>query len=94
MLVLAKSDPAKFMSGIDDPLMKRQQVVLDAASFGIIEISGRSVNWILGDKKSLITPIPVGQKGVEWFSEWTMTDKDGDGVYKEIEKKVSALVKK
>jgi hypothetical protein len=91
MLVLAKKDPAKFLNGIDDPLVQRQQVILDAANFKLIKISARSVSWIMGDKESLIVPIPIGQKGVEWFAQWTMNDKDGDEVYKEIEKKVKNL---
>lgn len=91
MLTLCKKDTAKFMAGIDDPIVKRQQVILDAMSFKIIELHGRSVSWLMGDKKSLIVPIPIGQRGVEWFATWTMNEKDGDEVYKELEKKVKAL---
>jgi hypothetical protein len=88
MLVLAKKAPEKFMAGLDDPLVKRQQVILDAMSYKIIEITGRSISWNMGDKKSLIVPVPIGQDAISWFAEWTMNEKDGDKVYSEIEKKV------
>ena len=88
MLVLAKKDPSNFMAGIDDPLVKRQQVILDAMSYKIIKVSGRSVAWIMGDKESLIVPVPIGQDAVKWFSEWTMNEKDGEDVYKELQKKI------
>jgi len=88
MLVKAKAGPEKFMAGIDDPLVKRQQVILDAMELNIIEVSGRSISWVFGDKKSLIMPVPIGQTSVSWFAEWTMNEKDGEEVYAEIEKKV------
>jgi len=88
MIVLAKADPDKFMSGIDDPLVKRQQVILDAMQYRVIEVSGRSISWVLGDKKSLIIPVPLGQKAVSWFAEWTMNENDGEKVYSELEKKL------
>lgn len=91
MLVLAKKAPASFMSGIDDPIVKRQQVLLDAVSFGVIEIGRRSMNWVMGEKRSLIIPIPLGENPARWVAEWTMNDKDGEDVYKEIEKKLKAL---
>jgi len=90
MLKKAKASPAMFMAGIDDPIIKRQQVLLDGMSYKIIELSGRSLNWLIGDKKSLIVPIPIGQ-GLPWVAEWTMNDKDGEEVFREIEKKVKAL---
>lgn len=88
MIRLAKADPDGFMNGIDDPLIKRQQVILDAIEYRLIEVSGRSINWIMGSEKSLIIPIPLGQRPVPWFAEWTMNEKDGDKVYEELEKKV------
>jgi len=88
MLILAKGDPANFMAGIDDPLVKRQQVILDAMQFKIIEVSGRSISWVFDNKKSLIVPVPIGQDAVAWFAEWTMNQKDGERVYADIEKKV------
>ena len=57
-------------------------------SFKFIEVSGRSISWVLGDKKSLIVPVPIGQDAVAWFAEWTMNEKDGERVYADIEKKV------
>lgn len=90
MLQKAKASPATFMAGIDDPIVKRQQVILDAMSYKIVELSGRSFNWVIGEKKSLIVPIPIGQ-GLPWVAEWTMNDKDGEEVFKEIEKKVKAF---
>lgn len=91
MLVLAKKDPKRFMSGMDDPRTKRKQIIMDAMMHKIIEVNGRSINWILGDSKNLITAVPIGQEAVSWFAEWTLNEKDGQDVYSEIEKKVKKL---
>jgi len=91
MLQLAKADPESFMSGIDDPLVKRQQVILDAMEFKIIEVNARNISWVFGEKKSLIVPAPLGSDVVSWFAEWTLNEKDGQAVYKDIDKKVNKL---
>ena len=92
MLVLATKDPEGWMAGLDDPMTKRQQIVMDAASCGVIEISGKGAFWKFGDEKNIITPIPTGKDGILWFTEWTMTDPEGEAVYKEIEKKTQKLL--
>jgi len=92
MVRWAEKDPKGFMAGIDDPKTKRQQGVYEATGCGVIEVSGKGAYWKAGDKKSLITPIPAGVHGVEWFAEWTLTDDEGKEVYKEIEKKTKALM--
>lgn len=92
MLVLASKDPVGFVAGLDDPMTKRQQIVMDALSCGIIEISGKGAFWKFGDEKNIITPIPTGRDGVLWFTEWTMTDPEGDSVFKELEKKTQKLL--
>jgi hypothetical protein len=91
MLQLAKKDPAKFMAGVDDPLVKRQQVILDAMQYKFIEVTGRNISWLFDDKKSLIVPVPLGQDAVAWFAQWTMNEKNGEEVYADIEKKVEKL---
>jgi len=92
MLRLAGKDPVGFVAGLSDPLTKRQQIVLDAVSCGVIEITGKGAFWKHGDEKNIITPIPSGKDGVVWFAEWTMTDSEGGSVYKEIEKKTQTLM--
>lgn len=91
MLVLSKKDPVKFMAGMDDPVVKRQQVIMDAMSYHLIEANKNGISWVLGDKKNLIVPVPIGQSPVAWFAEWTMSEKDGEKVYEEIEKKLRKL---
>ena len=92
MVRIAEKDPKGFMAGLDDPITKRQQVVMDACSVSVIEISGKGAFWKHGDQKNLITPIPAGQDGILWFAEWTMTDEDGKDVFKEIAKKTETLM--
>jgi len=92
MVRLAEKDPKGFMAGLDDPKNKRQQTLYDATSCGVIEISGKGAFWKHGDEKKIITPIPAGVSGIEWFAEWTLTDEDGKEVYKEIDKKTQALM--
>jgi len=88
MMQLAKADPKGFVEGVDDPLVKRHQMMLDAKEYGIIDSDNRGVYWKVGNKRNLIVPVPVGKQPIEWFAEWTMNDKDGDKVFKEISKKV------
>ena len=92
MVRLAGADPKGFMAGLDDPLTKRQQVIMDACTTSVIEISGKGAFWKHGDEKNLITPIPAGRDGIVWFAEWTMTDEDGKDVFKEIAKKTETLM--
>jgi hypothetical protein len=92
MVRLAEKDPKVFMAGIDDPSTKRQRVLFDAVSCGVIEVSGKGAFWKHGDEKKLFTPIPTGKPGIAWLAEWTLTDEEGKEVYKEIEKKTKALM--
>jgi hypothetical protein len=92
MVTLAGKDPKGFMAGLDDPLTKRQQVIMDACTVSVLEISGKGAFWKHGDTKNLIIPIPAGQDGIVWFAEWTMTDEDGKDVFKEIAKKTETLM--
>ena len=89
MVILAKKDPERFMAGADDPVNKRKQTIHSALQLNIIEINGRSINWVIGEQKNLIVPVPIGQDAVSWFAEWTMNDKDGEKVYVEIEKQIA-----
>jgi hypothetical protein len=92
MVRLAEKDPKMFMAGLDDPKTKRQQTLYDAASSGVIEVTGKGAYWKYGDEKKLFTPIPTGRNGILWLAEWTLTDEEGKEVYKEIEKKTKALM--
>jgi len=92
MVRLAEKDPKGFMVGLDDPATKRQQILHDAKSCGVIEISGKGAFWKHGDEKKIFTPIPTGKDGIKWLAEWTLTDEDGKEVYKEIEKKTKAIM--
>jgi len=88
MVLMAKSDPETFMNGLDNPVTKRQQVMYNAIEAGIVSISNRGAHWIMGDTRKLIVPIPPGMDVMVWFSEWTMNEKDGGEVFKEIEKRL------
>jgi len=90
MLVKAKKNPKAFMSLVDDPVVGRQQVILDALEIGIISMNARTINWKVGDSKGVITPVPVGRKPVEFLAEWSMTDKEGEKVFEDIKKRVQS----
>ncbi len=92
MLRKAAKDPNGFMAGIDDPITKRQRVVMDAISCNILEVSGRGAFWKHGDEKKMITPIPSGRDGVAWFAEWTLTEKEGETVFRDLEGRVRKLM--
>jgi len=91
MIVLAKAEPTKFLNGLDDPVVKRQQIILNGIEMKIISAGTRGVHWIMGDKKQLITPVPPGMVAVQWFAEWTMGDKRGEEVFEEIKKRLKKL---
>jgi hypothetical protein len=91
MILLAKKDPKKFIDGLDDPTTRRSQTLLDAREYGIIMISGRSVKWNIGDNKGIIINTPIGRDVMEYLSEWTMTERDGEEVYEEIKKRLEKL---
>jgi len=92
MLTLAAKDPKNFVAGLDDPMTKKQQMIMDAMSCGVIELSKGGAFWKFGDQKNIITPIPTGVDSIVWFTEWTATDSEGESVYKEIEKKTQKLL--
>ena len=91
MLVVAKKSPKAFMDRYDDPVIAREQIILDALEFGLITVTARSVNWKIGDNVGLITPVPFGMKPISYLAEWSMTDKEGEKVFEDIKKRVEKL---
>jgi hypothetical protein len=92
MIVIAKNSPQKFLDGIDDPRTTRKQVVMDAMKYGIITVKGRSVKWTIGPENSAILHVPAGREPVEYLAEWTMTEREGEDVFKEMKKRLDKLL--
>jgi len=92
MIIIAKNNPQRFLDGIDDPRTKRKQTILDAIKYDIIIIKGRAISWKIGQSGNVIVHVPVGREPVDYLSEWTLTEKEGDSVYAEIVKKLDKLM--
>jgi hypothetical protein len=92
MILIAEKDPDKFLDGIDNPVTKHKQVILDAQQYKLITIQGRSVKWDIGEKKGIIVNIPVGRDALEYLAEWMMTEKDGEDIYKDIQSRLSKIM--
>ena len=87
MKALAKANPQSFLDGIDDPRTATRGIILDAIEQRIIEVNSREVNWINGEKKSLIIPVPVSTDAIEVLIDFSF-EKDGEEVFELIKKKL------
>ncbi|GAG52955.1 unnamed protein product, partial [marine sediment metagenome] len=91
MIRLAKIDSKKFMDGIGNPASTRKEAILDALDYKIIATVGRQVKWDIGENKGVIINAPIGRDVLEYFVEWTMTDKNGEEAFEEIEKRLDKM---
>lgn len=92
LILFAKRYPKQFIEGIDDPLVGRQQVVMEALDNGIVKLSARTIFWNEKGKAAPIITAPIGMSDpIRYFTEWTMGDKEGEKVYLEIQKRVEKI---
>lgn len=87
MMIFAKNQPREFMDCLDNPVLKRRVEVLDAIELGILRKEQRAMfmKETLGDTSLVV--IPVGQDPLDYFVEWTLTEKEGEEAWKKVEKK-------
>ena len=74
MKVLAEKDPEKFITGLDDPKMEIKQTLIRAKNHNIIDWNAQQVMWVQGDKRPVITKVPLGVKPVDFLADKCMTD--------------------
>ena len=74
MKVLAEKDPEKFITGLDDPKMEIKQTLIRAKDHNIIDWNAQQVMWVQGDKRPVITNVPLGVKPVDFLADKCMTD--------------------
>lgn len=87
MMQFAKLKPRAFMESLDNPTLKRRAEVLEAVDLGIIRIDQRAVFLLetLGDTNIHI--VSVGQDPTDSFVDFTLTEKEGEEVFKTVMKK-------
>jgi len=90
---IAKSNPTKFMSGMNDPKIKRKQIVYEAIDKGLLGINhaNGSVFW----KENPTMPLsvaPIGVDAVEQFVHASFTP-DGEIIFKALREQVAPAVK-
>ena len=90
LMAFAKTNSAKMLQMLNDPKVERMQVIIDAIEYEIIAINHQptEINWIMGDKRPVITYVPLGMDKIEHLAEFTF-DKEGEAVYKEIKKRIN-----
>ena len=75
MKVLAQKDPRSFIEGMDDPMTELKETLMRACQYNIISIGKTKVNWIQGDKRTAITHVPLGVKGIDHMAQYCMSEK-------------------
>jgi len=88
LIKIAKSNPDKFLSTLDSPMVNARSVVSQSLDFQIIEDRNGAVVWF--DTGKMIVSIPVGQDAVEVLTRFVMTDK-GSTVLSERERQLEAI---
>jgi len=88
LIKIAKSNPDKFLSTLDSPMVNARSVVSQSIDFQIIEDRNGAVVWF--DTGKMIASIPVGQDAVEVLTRFVMTDK-GATVLSELERQLEAI---
>jgi len=84
----AKSNPEKFMSLFDSPLVMARSTVSQAFDFQIIDDRNGAVVWF--DTGKLIVSVPVGQDKVQVMTRFVLTDK-GSTVLSELERQLAEI---
>jgi hypothetical protein len=87
MQQFAKQSPREFMEALDNPTLKRRVEVLEAIELGILKKEQRAMflKEPLGDVSLVV--IPVGEDPLDYFVEWTLSEKEGEEAFKKVTKK-------
>ena len=88
LIKIARSNPEKFLSTVDSPMVNARSTVAQALDFQIIEERKGAVVWF--DTGKMIVSVPVGQDSVEVMTRFVMTDK-GTTVLSELERQLEAI---
>ncbi len=88
LLTEAKSNPEKFISSFDNPMVKTRSMVYQASQYQIINLKEEGCYWY--DSNRLIIAVPTGQKPLDTLTRYCMTEK-GASVLASIEDSLSKL---
>lgn len=92
MMLFAKTKPREFMESLDNPKIKRRVEVLEAIELGILRKEQRAIYMKETLEDVSICVIPVGQDPVDYFTEWTLSEKEGEEAFKIVMKKREKLL--
>ena len=89
MKMMAKKDPAGFVTGLDDPKTEIKETIINARDYGIIDVQLNRVSWKKGNDRVLISHVPVGKNAVDHFADFCLGDEQGELVLEEMKKQIA-----
>ena len=88
LLKVAKSNPQKFISSFDDPVVAMKAKLTRAADFGIIKLNESGAYW--ADGNALIVATPTGYSSLNTLTQHCLTDK-GASTFAKIESELDKI---
>lgn len=88
LLRVAKSNPQKFISSFDDPVVAMKAKLTRAADFGIIKLNESGAYW--ADGNALIVATPTGYSSLNTLTQHCLTDK-GASTFAKIESELDKI---
>ena len=88
LLKVAKSNPQKFISSFDDPVVTMKAKLTRAADFGLIKLNESGAYWADGNR--LIVATPTGYSSLNTLTQHCLTDK-GASTFAKIESELDKI---
>jgi hypothetical protein len=88
LLKVAKSNPQKFISSFDDPVVAMKAKLTRAADFGLIKLNESGAYWVDGNR--LIVATPTGYSSLNTLTQHCLTDK-GASTFAKIESELDKI---
>jgi len=88
LLKVAKSNPQKFISSFDDPVVTMKAKLTRAADFGLIKLNESGAYW--ADGNALIVATPTGYSSLNTLTQHCLTDK-GASTFAKIESELDKI---
>lgn len=89
--ILADRNPSHFITQFENPRLDRKLRVMMALEYGVIGKNTQMFHWKSGGKNTPIVNIPMGKNAVDFFTDFTY-EKEGDVVFKEIDRMLTLMI--
>lgn len=84
VVTFAKNHPTEFNNALNSPDMQRKVEIMDAIELGILLYNNRIVKLKGADQDTDIVTVPIGVDMVEFLTDWTLRNKDGEDFYEKV----------